>query len=173
MKTIKIIIIIISIFVIGFFSIGLLIKDTKFTTEITIEKPIETVFTTFNDVSKLKEWIPEFKSIETIEEKLGKTGSTYKIIVDNNGQDIIMKEKILAFVPNEKVTLFYNAGEGSMLKTDDYIFTSNENSTTIIHKATCGSGKFLMSCMFPIFKSKFKEQDQEYLNNLKVFLEKE
>lgn len=173
MKTIKVIIVIITVLVIAFFSIGLLVKDTTFTTQITIEKPVATVFSTFNDTSKLKEWIPEFKSIETIEEKLGKTGSTYKIIVDNNGQDIVMQEKILAFVPNEKVTLYYNAGKGNMLKKDDYVFSSHDNSTTITHNASCSSGKFIMSCMFPIFKSKFKEQDQEYLNNLKVFLEKE
>lgn len=173
MKTVKIIIIIISIVVVSFFSIGLFVKETKFTTQITIAQPIETVFSSFNDISKLKEWIPEFKSIEVIEEKLGKTGSTYKIVVDNNGQEITMQEKILAYVPNEKVTLHYNTGEGSMLKTDDYVFTTDANKTTITHKATCKSGKFLMSCMFPIFKSKLKQQDQAYLNNLKVYLEKE
>ena len=173
MKTIKIILIFMSIMVVGFFSIGLLIKETTYSTQVIIEKPLEYVFTEFNDVSKLKNWIPEFKSIETIEEKLGKIGNQYKITIHNNGRDITMKEKILAFIPNEKVTLFYDARENSMLKTNDYIFTKEGSATKISHKAVCRSNGFLMSCMFPIFKSKFKSQDQAYLNNLKIFLEKQ
>jgi len=172
MKTVKIILSIVTLLIVGILSIGLLIKDTKYTTSITINKPIDFVFTEFNNVENLKEWIPEFTAIETIEEKLGKIGSSYKIIVDNDGQAITMTEKILAYIPNEKVTLFYDAGEGSMLKTDDYIFTSEGNNTLITHNASCRSNGFLMACMFPIFKSKFKKQDQGYLNNLKTFLEK-
>ena len=84
-----------------------------------------------------------------------------------------MLEKILAFIPNEKVTLFYDAGAGSMLKTDDFVFTSEGDVTSITHETTCRSNGYLMACMFPIFKSKFKNQDQQYLNNLKTFLEKE
>lgn len=171
MKTIKIILIVITLFVVGLLSIGLLVKETKYTTAITIEKPIDFVFTEFNNTDNFKEWIPEFKSIETVEEKLGKIGSTYKITATNNGQEIIMNEKILAFVPNEKVTLFYDTGEGSMLKTDDYVFIEKAGKTMITHKAICRSSSFLMACMFPIFKSKFKSQDQAYLDNLKVFLE--
>jgi len=173
MKRIKIILVIVTILVVGFLSIGLLIKETKYTTQVKIEKPLPYVFTEFNDVTNLKEWIPEFKSTEIIEEKLGKIGSTYKIKVDNKGQEMIMLEKVLAFIPNEKVTLFYDAGAGSMLKTNDYVFTSEGETTVITHKTTCRSNGYLMACMFPVFKSKFKNQDQEYLNNLKTFLEKE
>jgi len=173
MKAIKIIVVLISIIVVGFLSIGLLIKETQYTTSVKIEKPLAFVYTEFNDTSKRKEWITDFKSIEILEEKLGKTGSTYKVTVNNNGQDMTMKEKILAFIPNEKVTLFYDAGKGSMLKTNDYIFTSEGDATKITHKGTCRSSGYLMACMFPFFKSKFKKQDQGYLNNLKVFLENE
>ncbi len=173
MKAIKIILVVVTVFVVGFLSIGLLVRETKYTTEIKIEKPLDVVFKEFNNISRLKEWIPEFKSIETVEEKKGKIGSEYKITVDNNGQDITMYEKVLAFIPNEKVTMFYNAGQGSMLKTNDYIFTEEAGATVIIHEATCRSGGYLMACMFPIFKSKFKNQDQAYLNNFKTLLEKE
>ena len=59
-----------------------------------------------------------------------------------------------------------------MLKTNDYIFTAEGETTVVSHKASCRSNGFLMACMFPLFKSKFKKQDQGYLNNLKTFLEK-
>jgi len=173
MKIIKFILVIVTGLVICFLSLGLLVKETKYIIQIQIEKPLNYVFTEFNDVSKFKEWIPEFKSTEIIEEKLGKIGSEYKITVDDNGQDVIMKEKVLAFIPNEKVTLFYNAREGSMLKTNDYVFSFKDSTTTIMHEATCRSESYLMACMVPIFKSKFKKQDQQYLNNFKTLLENE
>ncbi|TYP98110.1 hypothetical protein C7447_103280 [Tenacibaculum adriaticum] len=171
MKAIKIILGIISTVAVVFFSTGLIVKETSYSTQVKIEKPIADVFTLFNDPSKLKEWIPEFKSIDTLEEKPGKTGSTYKIIIKNNGQEIVMNEKILAFVPNEKVTLFYKVG--NMLKTDDYVFTSDGEFTIITNKSTCKSDKYLLSCVFPYFKSKFKEQNLAYLNNFKALIEKQ
>ena len=51
-------------------------------------------FALFNDLSKTKEWIPEFQKIDTIVEKPGKTGSEYRITVDNNGETMTMKERV-------------------------------------------------------------------------------
>jgi hypothetical protein len=82
-----------------------------------------------------------------------------------------MTEKIMAYVPNEKVTLFFDAE--NMLKKDDYLFTEEKGVTTITLNASCQSESFLMACMFPYFKGTFKAQDQSYLNNFKTFLEKE
>jgi len=170
MKTVKTIVIIISIITIAFFSIGLVIKETKYTAEVLINKPVAEVFPVFNDESKTQEWIPEFKSVEVIDKKLGKVGSTYKVIVTNgSGQDVVMKEKILAFVPNEKVTLNYSV-EG-MLKRNDFTFSEENGKTKIVQESICKSKGYIMSCMFPFFKSKFKAQDQAYLNNFKTLIE--
>ncbi|MDY0780006.1 SRPBCC family protein [Tenacibaculum sp. IB213877] len=171
MKTIKIILGIITLLVLVFFSTGLIVKETKYTTQVNINKSLEEVFTKFNDPSNIKEWIPEFKSIDTLEEKPGKIGSTYKLVVDNKGEEVVLNEKVLAYVPNEKVTLYYNAGD--MLKTDDYTFSHANGVTTIVNKSSCKSNKFLLSCLFPYFKSTFKQQDQGYLNNFKDFVEKQ
>jgi uncharacterized protein YndB with AHSA1/START domain len=154
-----------------FFSTGLIVKETTYTTQVEINKPIEEVFTMFNNTKNLKEWIPELKSIDTLEAKPGKVGSTYKMVVENNGEEVILQEKILAYVPNEKVTLFYNAGD--MLKTDDYNFITVDGKTRITNNSSCKSSKYLLSCLFPYFKSTFKKQDQGYLNNLKTFIEKQ
>ncbi len=170
MKTIKVILIIITILVVGFLVTGLLVKETNYTTEISVNKPIEEVFTIFNTPGNIKKWIPEIKSIDTLKLNPGSIGSEYKIVVDNKGQQIIMTEKIIAFVPNEKVTLFFDAE--NMLKTDDYIFTKKNGTTTITLYSSCQSDSYIMACVFPYFKGTFKEQDQTYLNNFKAFVEK-
>jgi uncharacterized membrane protein len=170
MKTIKIILGIITAFVVVFLATGLLIKETSYTTQITINKPIEEVFETFNNSENIKKWIPEIKSFEVINENIGKTGSSYKIVIENQGQEILMSQRVIAYVKNEKVTLFFDAE--NMLKRDDYIFTEKEGNTVISVNSSCQSESYLMACMFPYFKGTFKEQDQAYLNNFKVFVEK-
>jgi Zn-dependent metalloprotease len=169
MKTIKIILGIITAFVVVFLATGLLIKETSYTTQIDINKPIEEVFETFSNSENIKKWIPEIKSFEVINENIGKTGSNYKIIIDNQGQDIEMTQRVIAYVKNEKVTLFFDAE--NMLKRDDYIFKEKNGITTITSNSSCQSESYLMACMFPYFKGTFQKQDQSYLNNLKTYIE--
>ena len=171
MKTIKIILGIITALTLIFFATALIIKETNYTTQVSVNKPLGEVFETFTNPKKIKNWIPEIKSFEVINENLGKTGSAYKIVVENQGQEIAMTEKVMAYVPNEKVTLFFDAE--NMLKTDDYAFTENDGKTTIILNSSCKSDSYIMACLFPYFKGTFQEQDQSYLNNFKEFMEKE
>ena len=171
MKTIKVILIIISVFVVAFLLTGLIVKETTYTAQVSVNKPISAVFKTFNNSENIKKWIPEVKSFEVVSENPGKTGSVYKIVIDNQGQDITMTEKVMAFVENEKVTLFFDA-EG-MLKKDDYTFTEKDGITTVTLNASCQSDTYLMACVYPFFKGTFQEQDQSYLNNFKAFAEKQ
>ena len=170
MKTIKIILGIITAFVVVFLATGLLIKETNYTTQITINKPVEEVFETFSNSENIKKWIPEIKSFEVINENIGKTGSSYKIVIENQGQNIEMTQKVIAYVKNEKLTLYFDAE--NMLKRDNYIFKEKNGNTVISVNTSCQSESYLMACMFPYFKGTFKEQDQAYLNDFKVFVEK-
>ena len=171
MKVIKIILGIISVFVIAFFLTGLIVKETTYTAQVSVNKPISTVFKTFNNSENIKKWIPEVKSFEVVNKNPGKTGSVYIIVIDNQGQEITMTEKVMAYVENEKVTLFFDA-EG-MLKKDDYTFTEKDGVTTVTLNASCQSDTYLMACVYPLFKGTFQKQDQSYLNNFKAFAEKQ
>ncbi|MGY0407349.1 MAG: SRPBCC family protein [Polaribacter sp.] len=168
MKAIKIILIVISILVIAFFATGLAVKETKYSIKVSINKPVNEVFKTFNTMDSIKKWIPEVHSVKTMHKNIGITGSVYKIALEIKGKEITMTEKIMAYVPNEKVTLFYNVE--NMFKKNDYIFSDEKGVTTITLNASCRSDSYLMACIFPYFKRTFKEQDQKYLNNFKAYV---
>ena len=170
MKTIKIILGIITAIVVIFFATGLLVKETSYTTTVSINKSVEEVFKVFNTSENIKSWIPEIKSFDVVKENTGKTGSVYKIVIENQGQEILMTQKVIAYVKNEKVTLFFDAE--NMLKRDDYNFKERKGITTITLNSSCQSESYLMACMFPYFKDTFQEQDQKYLNSFKSFVEK-
>jgi uncharacterized protein YndB with AHSA1/START domain len=170
MKAVKVILGIVTVLVIVFFSTGLIVKETIYQVRVEIEKPINTVFSVFNNQELMKEWLPEITSITPINIKPGIVGSEYKMIVENQGKEIVMNEKVLAFIPNKKVTLFFDADD--MLKTDEYSFSFSDGKTTIIKDVVCESDSYLMSCLFPYFKATFTDIDQKYLNDFKTYIEK-
>ncbi|CAL2101737.1 1,4-dihydroxy-2-naphthoate prenyltransferase [Tenacibaculum sp. 190130A14a] len=169
MKVIKIILGIIIAISIVFFATGLIVKETTYMVKVEINKPIAEVFSKFNDTELLKEWIPEVKSLDIIEEKPGKVGSTYKMIVKNQGQEMAMTEKVLAFVENEKVTLHFDAD--GMLKTDDYNFISEGNKTIITQDTKITAKSYILGCTFPWFKGQLKKLSQDYLERFKTIAE--
>jgi len=169
MKTIKVILIIISTLVVAFLATGLLVQQTNYSATVSIDKPIDEVFSNFMQIDSVKNWIPDIKSVKPVNINPGITGSVYDVVVLNQGQEIAMTEKIMAYVLNEKVTLFYDAE--NMLKKDDYLFSEENGITTITLNAACQSESFIMACMFPYFRGTFQAQDQSYLNNFKKFLE--
>ncbi len=169
MKTIKVILIIISTLVVAFLATGLLVQQTNYSATVSIDKPIDEVFSNFMQIDSVKNWIPDIKSVKPVNINPGITGSVYDVVVLNQGQEIVMTEKIMAYVLNEKVTLFYDAE--NMLKKDDYLFSEENGITTITLNAACQSESFIMACMFPYFRGTFQAQDQSYLNNFKKFLE--
>lgn len=169
MKKIKIILGIITLLIIVFFATGLIVKETNYIAKISVNKSISDTFTAFNNLENLKKWVPEIKSYKVTHQNFGKAGSEYQMVIDNNGQDLIISERIMAYVPNKKVTLFYDAE--NMLKTNDYNFVEKNGKTLITLHASCSSDSYILSCIFPYFKGIFKKQDQTYLHNFKTFIE--
>jgi len=171
MKAIKIIISILCVLLLVFFGTGLLVKETVYTTEIEINKPVEEVFLAFTNQDLLKEWIPEIELIETIIETPNIVGSKYKMIVNKDGQKLEMMEEVLAYKLNKTIT--FNFTSDNMIKTDSYSF-SDKGSTTILTKGSvCKSNSYIMSCMFPYFKGMLRDIDQGYLDKYKTVVEKQ
>lgn len=170
MKTIKIILGIIIALTLVFFGTGLVVKETKYTAEVEVNKPVKEVFALFENKETLQKWMPEIKSIESINETPQKLGSTYKIIVENQGQQLEMQEKIRAYVPNEKLTFQFNSPD--MVKIDDYNFIANGNTTKVVQHSSVRANSFMLACTFPWFKGNFKKMSQDYMNRFKEMAEK-
>ena len=165
MKTIKIVLGIITTLILVFFLTGLVVGEVVYTNEVQINKPVNEVFADFQNVDLMKQWNPEVKSIETLEEKNNKVGSTYRVVVDNQGRMVTMTEEVLAFEENKRITFHFDAE--NMLKTDDYVFSSEGNTTKITQTSTCSSESYIMSCLFPYFKGVLKKKSQQYLEQFK------
>jgi len=169
MKTVKIIITLLIILTVLFFGTGLIIKESSYTSKIIINEPLEKTFSTFTDLSAKTQWNPEYNAIEVIELKPGITGSIYNIKVLHNNQTTIIREKVLAYVKNEKITLFID--KDGVVERDDYTFSSDGSQTVINLSSSYQAKSYLLSCVLPFYKFKFKKIDEVFLNNFKRFLE--
>ena len=169
MKTVKIIITLLIILTVLFFGTGLIIKESSYTSKIIINESLEKTFSTFTDLSAKTQWNPEYNAIEVIELKPGITGSIYNIKVLHNNQTTIIREKVLAYVKNEKITLFID--KDGVVERDDYTFSSDGSQTVINLSSSYQAKSYLLSFVLPFYKFKFKKIDEVFLNNFKRFLE--
>jgi len=169
MKTVKIVITFLIILTVLFFGTGLIIKESSYTSRIIINEPLEKTFSTFTDLSAKTQWNPEYNAIEVVELKPGITGSIYNIKVVHNNQTTIIREKVLAYVKNEKITLFID--KDGVVERDDYTFSSDGSHTVINLSSSYQAKNYLLSCVLPFFKFKFKKIDEVFLNNFKRFIE--
>ena len=169
MKTVKIVITFLIILTVLFFGTGLIIKESSYTSRIIINEPLEKTFSTFTDLSAKTQWNPEYNAIEVIELKPGITGSIYNFKVLHNNQITIIREKVLAYVKNEKITLFID--KDGVVERDDYTFSSDGSQTVINLSSSYQAKSYLLSCVLPFYKFKFKKIDEVFLNNFKRFLE--
>jgi uncharacterized membrane protein len=170
MKTVKIIITFLIILTVFFLGTGLIIKESSYTSTITINQPLEKTFATFTDLSTIPKWNPAYSAIEVVDLKPGITGSIFDIKVIHNNQTTIIREKVLAYVKNEKYTLYID--KDGVIERDDYTFSSDGTQTLINLNSSYQAKSYLLSCVLPFFKSKFKKIDEVFLNNLKTFVEK-
>lgn len=170
MKAVKIVLGVVTSLIIVFLLTGLIVTDVKYTAEIEIDKPIEKVFEDFQNVELMKKWLPEIKSIEPIEVKEGVIGSTYKMVVTNRGQEIVMIEKITDYIQNKKMTFQFDSDQ--MIKIDDYNFIANGDTTKMVQNCTVNSKSYMMGCLFPYFKGSLKDLSLSYMNRFKNEVEK-
>ncbi len=169
MKTVKIILYILILISLLFFTTGLVVKESSYSTTITINKPLDKTFQLFTNRKTISNWNPAYTSIELVDEKFGITGSIYHITIKNNNQSVSIKEKVLAYVNNEKITLLFDR-EG-VIEVNDFTFKSVGSKTLITLNSSYQAKSYILGCILPYLKSKFKKINEKSLLNFKNFAE--
>ncbi len=170
MKIIKITLGIVIAISLVFFATGFVVKEVVYTTNISINKPLQEVFKTFSKVENQKLWTPEIDSIVVENRNPQHIGSVYKLSITNNDQKLITKQRVLAYVPNKEIEYRFNSDV--MIRVEDYSFSYENKQTIITQKTTIRSLSYMLTCTFPWFKSNFEKNSQKYLENFKKLIEK-
>lgn len=171
MKLIKIILGVVIVLSLVFFSTGFIVPKTEIDMEVTIDKPIAVVFSELSNIQKMKDWLPNIDSIQLLNEIPKKIGTTHTIFIKQGEQKTTMKRKIVSFIENQEIGYRYTSKD--LLKTDTYLVSSlSDNQTKLMQKSSIAPNSFMLSCTYPWFKNRLQQLHVSYLNSFKELVEK-
>ena len=154
-----------------FFAPGVLSGDLTNETRVLVEKDRAHVWEKFEDESKMGEWMPNFKSIETIEKKEGRVGSKFKIVFDNEGEDIEMIETMTAYKEGESFSFTI---ENEVIHSEIDIELIDKGLTTeVVQNEKFRGQNIFWHSLFYWLKSTFTENSKNVLNSFKKYAEGE
>ena len=155
--------------VVGFFALGLIYPTVSYQTKIEINKPLDVSWNYFAEPKNMKDWMLNFKSIETISGEPNTVGSKYKISFGDGGNEIVFIETMTEYKPKETVAFKL---EHTMMTDDIKMKFSEENGKTILIQddSIAGSNIFWRS-LSVLMKSSFSDSAKTNLTNLKTQIE--
>ena len=169
MKVLKYIGLVVLLLLVIFFGKGLLTPTVEYDSEVMVDKPVAEVWAVMSDTSKMSEWITGYKRTELLSGTEGEVGAISHVFVEDQGQETMMEETIVAVEPNELLAMRFTMDFMNM----DYKMALQEkgNQTLITsNSVTQGNGLFAKS-MLSFMPSAMKKQEDENLEKLKMVIE--
>ena len=169
MKVLKYFLLVLLLLAIIFFGKGLLTPTVEYECEIMVDKPVEEVWAVMSDETKMAEWITGYKRTELVSGSEGAVGAVSHVYVEEQGQETMMEETIIAVEPNELLAMRFTMDFMNM----DYEMSleAKEDQTLIKTKSnTQGNGLFAKSIL-SFMPGAMMKQENENLDKLKAVIE--
>ncbi|MFT6851334.1 MAG: hypothetical protein ACJATA_002155 [Sphingobacteriales bacterium] len=151
--------------------LGLVKKELKYSTTVTIEKPIEHVWDVLMDHELAPEWLKGITKYEIVSGEMGAEGSVYMVYFNEDGEEIVMEETALEIVKNERYK--FALTNPVMSSTIEINLVSIDENTTELTSSTVAKGAHVVwNAVFYIMKSNFVGRDKLTYGFLKTLVEK-
>ena len=169
MKYLKYTLGIIALLVIIFLLIGFIKPNISYDCEIMVDKPLEESWNVMQDEEKMSEWLEGFQKVEYVSGTTGNVGAVSNVYFITDGQEMTIKETIMAIKPNESIEMLF---ESDFMNMDYTLKMTSFNGKTKINSNTNakGNGMFSKSIM-ALIGSSLKTQEETNLTNLKKTIE--
>lgn len=169
MKILKITGGIIVAIVVIFLSIGVFVPTVSYELKITVKAPLDKSFSVFVDDSRMGEWFTGFVSYELISGEPGTVGSIHRVVIEENGKELVSTEEVIAYIENQRYAFTLdNDLESAEI---DVRFSGDITGTEItIMTETTGKNIILRSLM-ALLKPMFVDMAQRNYTQLKEIIE--
>ncbi len=145
----------------------------KFTCTVFIKKPQQVVADFFANVDYLGEYQEGFQKKELLSGEPWQEGAVSKLYYQNGKRKMELTETILKNeLPNVFLAAYFHTHTENTMKSTFTIIDPNETryDAEIHYTKFKGAVVKIMAFLFPSF---FKKQVQKWLNNFKIFVEKQ
>lgn len=155
--------------VIAFFSIGIFIPSLNFESKVSVDKPVDISFRVFTSPFSLSAWIPGLKNVKWISGKPNEVGSKWEMTIEDDGDEYVMTEELVAFKENE---LFVVKMENYEITNDVEVrFTDKGTTSEICSSNHVVAKNFFQKPVIVFLKSTLKKRNEEMYKNLKRLIE--
>lgn len=150
--------------------LGLVKKELKYSTTVTIEKPIEHVWDVLMDHELSPQWLKGITKYELVSGEMGAEGSVYMVHFDEDGEEIIMEETALEIVEDQRYK--FALSNPIMSSTIEIKLTSIDKNTTELTSSTVATGGHVVwNAVFYLMAGSFKDRDKLTYGYLKTLAE--
>jgi hypothetical protein len=168
-KFIKYTLIIVLLLTAVFFSLGIFVPEVKMENSVEVNSSVHHSFAVFENVNKMKEWMPGFKSIELTSGLPFMPKSTYRLVLEQDGRTIEMKETLIAIKTNR---LFSFTLENEHVFSEVEVRFSGDDKKTVIAATTKIRGQNLFwRSMVVLGKGNIRTKQQEMYDAMKKVIE--
>lgn len=172
MKFVKVLAVLTALLVLAFLVMGWITPEYSYENRVTIKAPVERVFATFMDESRMKEWMPTFSHMENIRGAKRAIGSQWRLVFEENGERIELLEEVTVYEPLERYAFKMDADP--FAGDTDIRFTAIDSSTTELGAVTHVVGKGMVwKSLMALSKSTITERSQQQYEMLRDLIEAE
>jgi uncharacterized membrane protein len=171
MKILKaLLVIVLLIFFAVFVASFLTPSEYKINVAVTVDANVEKSFSIFNDESNMQEWITGFVSLEKISGENNQVGSTYRVVMQDDGREMEMIETITTFKENEYFS--FDLEHDDIYTSVDISFTAIDTTQTeLVAKILFIPKAMFVRALMPFFEDAMKARQQNNYMNLKKLIE--
>jgi hypothetical protein len=170
MKIVRTTIIALTVIVAAFFGIGLIIPSYEYQSFIEVNATPEKCWAIYHDTNRMNEWLKGFESLTLKNGDSLAAGSTYEIVVTDDGHRMVMNEKIIDVTAPTRVSYELT---NDVLKSEFSFSFEGTTSTRITSKYKITGNNILWKSILFLSKSYMTSSGQEQLEELKKIIEKQ
>ena len=144
----------------------------KFSCRVDISAPLDKVVQAFDSSENLKYWQDGFVSYEHLNGIAGQQGAQAKMIYKIGRRDMVLTETILKNDLPREFNGRYDFKEGSNTMSNRFEIIDRHNSRWIADIEYTRMDSFMMKMMSKIMPGMFRKRTQKWMDQFKVFVEK-
>lgn len=171
MKTLKYIAIIFVVLIICLVIFSRIFRNIHYRTEVTINVPVQKVFTGYTDTGKMGEWIPGFEKIEFIGGFMMGKGTRLRLVFNNNGKQTTAIQEIKKMSWNKLIE--YSISDRRITVSTTVKFIPGDNSTIVITENEAHGNGLFWSTFLPFMKPAISAKARKSQEMFKAVMEKD
>lgn len=171
MKTLRNIGVIFVVLVICLVIFSRIFRNIHYRTEVTVNVPVQKVFTGYTDAGKMGEWIPGFERIEYMGGFMMGQGTRLKLVLNNNGKQTTAIQEIKKIRWNKLIE--YTLDEKRITVSTTVKFIPGDDSTIVITENEAHGKGLFWATFLPFMKPAISAKARKSQEMFKAAMEKD